>query len=65
MQIIPDPDRDACFGDGLTRDFLEHMLGYSDFLMGCIKRLAEQEGNRGLLDRDGDCLFFFQPLVLK
>ena len=52
MQIIPDPDRDACFGDGLTRDFLEHMLGYSDFLMGCIKRLAEQEGNRGLFDRE-------------
>ena len=43
-----DPDRDECFGEGLSRLFLDEFLGYSDFLMTCIKRLAESENSRGL-----------------
>ena len=44
---IPDPTRDECFGDSLSRFLLEEFLGYDDILMSSIKQLAEQDDNKG------------------
>ena len=42
-----DPTKDECFGDSLSRFFLEEFLGYDDILMSSVKSLAEQEDNKG------------------
>lgn len=43
------PDKDACFGDSLSRRILRDFLGYDDLLMASVKVLAEQEDNKGYL----------------
>lgn len=47
MRVTLQPETDTCFGDPLARFMLNHYLGYDDVLIGSIKRLAEQENNRG------------------
>ncbi|GAB6032779.1 hypothetical protein CHUAL_011641 [Chamberlinius hualienensis] len=44
-----DPKTDSCFGDRLSRFFLDEFLGYDDVLMSSIKSLAEHEDNKGYL----------------
>lgn len=44
-----DPQKDACFGDSLSRVILRDFLGYDDLLMASVKVLAEQEDNKGYL----------------
>lgn len=43
------PDKDKCFGDGLSRFILREFLGYDDLLMASVKVLAEKEDNKGYL----------------
>lgn len=43
------PDKDKCFGDGLSRFILREFLGYDDLLMASVKILAEKEDNKGYL----------------
>ena len=45
--LLTDPTKDECFGDSLSRFFLEEFLGYDDILMSSVKSLAEQEDNKG------------------
>jgi hypothetical protein len=45
--LIPDPLKDKCFGDGLSRFLLDEFLGYDHILMSSIKELAEREENKG------------------
>ncbi|OQR72092.1 membralin-like [Tropilaelaps mercedesae] len=47
--VTLNPDSDACFGDGVSRFVLRHLLGYGDLLMGSLKRLAEREDNKGFV----------------
>lgn len=47
--VTLDPQRDACFGDSLSRLILRDFLGYDDLLMASVKVLAEQEDNKGYL----------------
>ncbi|XP_072027387.1 membralin-like [Amphiura filiformis] len=49
MVVQLDPTKDECFGDSLSRFFLEEFLGYDDILMSSVKSLAEQEDNKGYL----------------
>lgn len=47
--VLLDPQKDACFGDSLSRFILKEFLGYDDLLMASVKVLAEQEDNKGFL----------------
>ncbi|CAG0885469.1 unnamed protein product [Darwinula stevensoni] len=49
MIVKLDPQKDACFGDDLSRLILDKVLGYDDILMASIKSLAEHEENKGYL----------------
>ncbi|XP_071951941.1 membralin-like [Antedon mediterranea] len=49
MVVHLDPLKDECFGDSLSRFFLEDFLGYDDILMSSVKSLAEYEDNKGYL----------------
>ncbi|XP_071800387.1 membralin-like [Asterias amurensis] len=49
MVVQLDPTQDECFGDTLSRFFLEEFLGYDDILMSSVKSLAEHEDNKGYL----------------
>ncbi|XP_033120826.1 membralin-like [Anneissia japonica] len=49
MIVHLDPLQDECFGDSLSRFFLEDFLGYDDILMSSVKSLAEYEDNKGYL----------------
>ncbi|XP_002125973.2 membralin-like [Ciona intestinalis] len=43
------PDKDQCFGSGLKKFMLETFLGYDDYLMTSIKKLAEKDNSQGYL----------------
>ncbi|XP_037077007.1 membralin-like [Pollicipes pollicipes] len=47
--VLLDPDKDACFGDHLSRLILARLIGYDDILLSSIKELAEAGDNRGYL----------------
>ncbi|TRY58850.1 hypothetical protein DNTS_006200 [Danionella cerebrum] len=49
MEVILDPLKDQCFGDGFSRFLLDECLGYDDILMSSVKALAENEENKGFL----------------
>jgi len=49
MIVTLDPTKDKCFGDSLSRIILRDLIGYDDFLMSCVKSLAEAEDNKGYL----------------
>ena len=44
-----DPDVDSCFGSGVKHFVLKTFLGYDDFLMSSIKKLAEGDKSQGYL----------------
>uniref|UniRef100_H2YIT9 Membralin n=1 Tax=Ciona savignyi TaxID=51511 RepID=H2YIT9_CIOSA len=43
------PDKEQCFGTGLKKFMLDTFLGYDDFLMTSIKKLAERDNSQGYL----------------
>ena len=38
---------DTCFGNGLTRFLLDHLIGYEEILISSLKQVAEKEMNKG------------------
>ncbi|KAK3755625.1 hypothetical protein QZH41_017611 [Actinostola sp. cb2023] len=49
LTVELNPEQEKCFGDSLSRFLLDEFLGYDDILMSSIKRLAEDEDNKGYL----------------
>lgn len=47
LNLLSDPMKDECFGDGFSRFLLDEFLGYDDILMSSVKALAENEENKG------------------
>ncbi|CAK8680086.1 unnamed protein product [Clavelina lepadiformis] len=43
------PEKNLCFGSGLKKYMLQTFLGYDDFLMTSIKKMAEKDKSQGYL----------------
>jgi len=49
MVVTLDPTRNKCFGNSLSRYFLENYIGYDELLYASFRAVAKFEENRGFL----------------
>lgn len=49
MLVTLDPTQNKCFGNSLTRYFLENYIGYDELLCSSIKGVAKLEENKGFM----------------
>jgi len=49
MVVTLDPTQNKCFGNLLSRYFLEHFIGYDELLYASFKAVAQFEENKGFL----------------